>query len=183
MPEQHDRGKEPVRGHHGKFDRDPDTAELEAEAVRLRARGLSYRKIAAAQGVAVSTVYDRVQNVLKATIAEPAEELRTLELQRLDEELERLADLEETVKKVLGAKHLTVQHGQVVTLNGEPLPDDAAKLAAIDRLLRIDEQRRRNGEARRKLLGLDAAAKVEQQVDLSGGLRYEIVGVDPAELT
>jgi hypothetical protein len=171
------------RGHHGKYDRSPDTAVKQAEAMELRGLGHSYQAIATEMGITKSYAHELVTGGLAATIAEPAEQLRTLELQRLDDELLRLAGLEATVHKVLEKKHLVVSHGQIVRKDGEPLEDDAPALAAIDRLLRIDEQRRRNGVERRKLLGLDAAQKVEQQVDLSGGLRYEIVGVDPAELT
>ncbi len=180
---EHDDQTQQPRGRHGKFDRDPESAKLQAKATRLRSRGYSYRRIASALDISVSSAYNAVQRTLLATIAEPAAELRTLELQRLDDELERLADLEKKVKKVLDAKHLTVQNGQVVTLGGEPVPDDAPVLAAADRLIRIEDARRKNGAERRKLLGLDAPQKVEQQVDLSGSLRYEVVGVDPVDLT
>ncbi len=180
---EHDDETVQPRGRHGKFDRDPETVAKEAEATRLRSRGYSYRRIATEMNTCVSHAYQLVQNALKETLEEPAAELRALELRRLDGELERLADLEEQVKAVLGAQHVTVQQGQVVMLDGQPIPDDAAKLAAVDRLLKIEDARRKNSAERRKLLGLDAAQKLEQQVEVSGALRYEVVGVDPADLT
>jgi len=80
---------------------------------------------------------------------------------------------------VLERNHFTVtQGGQVVYHGGEALVDDAPVLAAIDRLLKIDEQRRRVDERRSKLLGLDMPTKVEH----SGGVTYEIIGVNPQDL-
>jgi hypothetical protein len=51
------------------------------------------------------------------------------------------------------------------------LEDDAPVLAAVDRLLRIQERRA-------KLLGLDAPVRA----DVGGKLSYEIVGVDLGQL-
>lgn len=64
------------------------TAKLEAECLRLRLDGLSHRAIAAQLGIAPSTAYKRVAHALSevnARSAEQAEDLRTIELLRLDE--------------------------------------------------------------------------------------------------
>jgi hypothetical protein len=169
-----ERGRNPA----GKFTQDPETARRNAEACELRAKGWSYRKLAAHFDVDYKTIYDAVQDTLREITREPAEELRTLMLERLDAELVRLNGLEEAARQVLERHHVTVSNGQIVFLGGEPLIDDAPVLAAIDRLLKIDEQRRKNDESRRKLLGLDQPAKVEH----SGGVRYELIGVDPQDL-
>ena len=64
------------------------TAQLEEECVRLRLAGLTHRQIAAELGVAPSSAYKRVRHALDEVnkhVSEDAEELRTLELLRLDE--------------------------------------------------------------------------------------------------
>lgn len=54
------------------------------EAVELRLGGYSYERIAEAQGVSKSTAHRRVQAAMAATLQEPADELRRMELERLD---------------------------------------------------------------------------------------------------
>lgn len=162
------RQTDPPRDGDGKWVRSIETAERDAEAARLRARGMSYRQIGAELGMHHSSVADAVQRALRDTVAEPAEDVRRLELDRLDH-------MYQQVLAVLERKHITVSNGKVIQVpdpeTGEiaPLEDDAPVLQAVDRLLRISE-------SRRKLLGLDIPVK--QQVEVDGGVRYEIVGVD-----
>lgn len=63
---------------------DAQQQALDAEAARLRTLGYSYREIAAAEGVKVSTAYRRVT---RALMAEPTDagRLRALETRRLDD--------------------------------------------------------------------------------------------------
>lgn len=155
-----------IHGGNGQFVKSADTAERDAEACRLRTRGLSYREIAAALGYdGEGSAYNAVKRSLNATLAEPAEEVRKTELQRLD-------DLYRAALAVLERMHVTVSNGRVVqhrvagtgTWDAEAgrwvdaewvdLADDAPVLAAIDRLLKIQERRAR-------LLGLDAPVKHE----------------------
>ena len=58
---------------------------------------------------------------------------------------------------VLQRNHVVVSQGRVVELDGVPIPDDAPVLAAIDRLLKIQERRA-------KLLGLDAPTQSRVEV-------------------
>jgi hypothetical protein len=148
----------------GGFTRTPETAQRDADAARLRGRGWSYRRIAAELGIDVHTAHDAVQRALKAIVEEPAQEVRQLELERLDA-------MYDAVMKVLETKHFTVSQGRLIKIDEEPLEDDAPVLAAVDRLLKIQARRA-------ALLGLDAPTKVEQ----GGKLTYEIVGVDLGEL-
>ncbi len=150
------------------FVRDPKTAHRNAEACELRAQGWTYRRIAAHFGIDVHTAHDAVQNGLRDIIKEPAEAVRQFELDRLDAELVRLTDLEDAAREVLQRHHVTVSNGQVVRLDGDPIIDDAPVLQAIDRLLKIEEQRRKNGESRRKLLGLDAPSRVSVEAEQLG---------------
>lgn len=138
----------PTRDGNGRYDRDPETARRDAEACRLRAQSLTYREIAAKLGVDVHTAYDAVQRGLRDTLQEPADAVRQLELERLDE-------LAQKAREVLLGTHYVVSQGKVVRLarGGAPLEDDAPKLQAIDRLLKIQERRAR-------LLGLDSPQRV-----------------------
>ncbi|WP_433434953.1 hypothetical protein [Nonomuraea sp. CA-141351] len=96
----------------------------------------------------VHTAYEAVQRGLRNTLQEPADEVRRLELERLDE-------LAQKAREVMRATHYLVSQGRVVRLTrgGMPLEDDGPVLQAIDRLLRIQERRAR-------LLGLDCPQRV-----------------------
>jgi len=124
---------------------------LNAEAAQLKVEGKSYREIAAQMGCDVHTAHDRVQKAIAAVPVEAVEELRVVELARLDEMLiEALRQLR--------MDHVMVSHGKVVP----GVVDEGAKMAALDRLLRISESRRR-------LLGLDLPVKVSHEVTVYDG--------------
>jgi hypothetical protein len=136
------------RGPGGQFIRTPEQAELDAEACRLRARSLSYTAIAKQLGFHDGVAARRaVERAMAQIVAEPAAELLQLELMKLDE-------WEQAARAVLERRHVTVSHGQLVYHDGEPLLDDGPVLAAVDRLLKVQERRA-------KLLGLDAPKRVE----------------------
>lgn len=145
----------PARGHRkssrstdGRFVKSVETAKRDAEAAQLRADGKTYDQIAAELGFSDRSLARRsVERALAAIVQEPADELRRLELLRLD------AMWVEAVK-VMTTEHITVSQGRVVERDGVPIKDDAPTLAAIDRLLKIMERRA-------KLVGLDSATKVE----------------------
>ncbi|WP_098892259.1 hypothetical protein [Streptomyces sp. or3] len=155
-----DASKQRPRGGDGQFVRSLTTAERDARAAELRSKGWTYRRIAAELGWKQGAdAYNAVQRVLKETVREAGEEVRALELERLDGELARLADVEREVWAVLKRKHVTVSNGQVIRVDGEPLLDDAPVLQAADRLVKIEDARLKNSERRAKLLGLDAPTK------------------------
>lgn len=146
--------------------RSQTTAQLEAEACRLRSVGISYPIIAQRLGYAdESGARKAVERGLAAIVAEPAEEVRTQTLARMDARYARAVE-------ILEREHVVVSHGKVVrNEDGEPLRDSGPELAALAVMERVDVERR-------KLLGLDA----ETKVNLSGGVTYEIVGIDPEAL-
>jgi hypothetical protein len=109
------------------------TKERHAEWIEQRRKGWTYRQIADHHGVSVSSVHEAIAKYLHETVAEPAAELRKLEIERLDGLL-----------KEVNARIDSPFTGE----NG----DD--KLKAIDTALSI-------GAQRAKLLGLNAAVKVQ----------------------
>lgn len=125
--------------------------ENDARAVDLRRQNLTYRQIAEQLGYSsTSRAYEAVQRGLRDAIQEPADDLRRLELERLDE-------MARAAWKVLYDRHLAISAGGKVVRHpdtGAPLVDDGPTLAAIDRLLKIQERRT-------KLLGLDAPQRLE----------------------
>jgi hypothetical protein len=129
-------------------------AERRVRALDYRKAGQSYRAIGDVLGVSMKTAHQDVHQALAELAAlelSSAGELRALELARLD-------DLAIAAARILQASHPLVSGGKVLsgfTNDGTAigLTDDGPKLAAIDRLVRISE-------SRRKLLGLDAPAKV-----------------------
>jgi hypothetical protein len=59
-------------------------AEKRAEAVRLRIAGETFRRIADTLGVTTGRAHQLVDEAMRETVQEPAEDLRQLELARLD---------------------------------------------------------------------------------------------------
>jgi hypothetical protein len=141
------------------------TAERRAKLVKMRIAGHSFDECAQALGYSSRDHATKdFCRILEHNIAQQRTSLevyRELEVLRLDDEIKRLEDLYAQVKEVLARDHVTVSVGRVVELNGEPIPDESPFLQAVDRLLRIEDARRRNAERRAKLLGLDAAQRVE----------------------
>lgn len=131
----------------GRFTRTLTTAEREAEAARLRSLGWTYQRIADNLGWSnKGDAHHAVSKVLRETVQEAGNDLRALELTRLDA-------LTAAANEVLEREHITVSNGRIVSRDdGTPILDDAPVLQAIDRLLKIQERRSR-------LLGLDAPVK------------------------
>lgn len=137
--------------------------ERDAQAVEYRRRGMTYRQIAVAMGVkSQKTAYEAVQRGLSDAIQEPADEVRQLELERLDE-------YQRHALKVLATQHFHVSQGVVVVHpdTDQPVPDDSPVLAALDRLLKISERRA-------KLLGLDAPVRSKVEVITEDAVDAEI---------
>ncbi len=133
----------------------------DAQAAHLRAQGLSYRQIAQQVGCDVHTAHDRVARAIAAVPVENVNELREVERARLDEMLM-------VAWREMHRDHVVVQFGKVVRgEDGRPLIDSGAKMAALDRLLRISRERR-------MLMGLDAPARSVIEVITEDTLDAEI---------
>jgi hypothetical protein len=111
-----------------------------------------------------TTARDLLREEMARRVDPKIDAYRSLHLERLEAELLRLDDLEQHARQVLTRHHITVNNGRVISVDGEPLLDDGPVLQAIDRLIKIEDARRRNNESQRKLLGLDAPTKVDAQV-------------------
>lgn len=154
--------RQSARRKDGRYVRTLATAEGDRDAAHLRGKGYTYQQIADELGLSgKGKAYEMVQRALRDVVKEAGEEALTIELVRLDGELVRLNNLEQAALEVMRRHHVTVSNGHVITLNDEPLADDGPVLAAIDRLVKIEDARRRNGERRAKLLGLDSPKRVE----------------------
>ena len=142
-----------------------------ARALDLRVAGLSLAQIGRELGVDESTACRYVKDAL-ADLAKRndgnAETLRALELERLDK-------LQRTAERILAKNHVVVS-GKTIMYDGDTkLVDDGPVLAAIDRLVRI-------AESRRKLMGIDAPAKIEQSGEVRVVVTYEDEDADdPAQ--
>jgi hypothetical protein len=151
-----------------------EQAEKAAIVFQLKLGGHSFRAIeaitAAPDGptrgdrIPWTTARDLLREELARRVDPKIDQYRALHLERLEGELVRLGELEERAKQVLGRHHITINNGRVIAVDGEPLQDDGPVLAAIDRLIKIEDARRKNNAEQRKLLGLDAPTKVEATV-------------------
>ena len=110
------------------------TARRDSEALALKARGWTYDRIAGEMGYSDrSDARKAVERSMANSVRETTEAAKTL----------LIADLEaakQAVWAVLEANHLVISEGRVVTLDGDPLPDDEPVLKAVDRLVKIDQE-------------------------------------------
>lgn len=149
------------RGQHGRFDRDPSTAEVDAEACRLRVAGLTYRAIAEQLGISTSHAHQAVQRAYRAVVREAAEDALTLELERLDH-------LQAEATELLAGSYIKVVGSGEYTRD---LEDVGPKLAAIEVLRKVSE-------SRRKLLGLDQPVRV----NVAGSVEFTVQGIPDADM-
>lgn len=129
----------------------------DAEAARLKAMGWSLQRIADYLHLYEDNDPrnpgdpERAGAAIKRAMARAvrfaADETRALELQSYDE-------LEAECWRMLQNKHVMIQNGKVIFLDGSPVDDDRFVLETIDRILKIKERRAR-------LLGLDAPTRAE----------------------
>lgn len=156
-----------TRNGNGRYIPSPDSATRAARAMELRSKGWTLQKIADELGYSHRSNVAQIINENIARITrEPAAAVLHFELERLDAELGRLDNLEAAARKVLEARHIMVNNGRVILHpdTEQPMEDDAPVLQAIDRLIKIEDARRRNGERRAKLTGIEAAIKVDTTV-------------------
>lgn len=138
------------------------------ELLRLRRQGVRYddERVEALGYSSPSAARKDITRALEVHRDDERAEVgiyRQQENERLDDELRRLEILEAAARTVLTNRHIVVNNGRVILHpdTDEPMEDDAPVLQAIDRLVKIEDARRRNGERRAKLNGLDMPVKTE----------------------
>lgn len=150
-------------------------AENAAIVFDLTLQGLSVRKIDAltqdpngptgGHRISATSVKEMIREEAARRIDPKVDEWRAVQVTRIEAALARLDALEDAAHEVLRREHITVNNGRIIKLDdGVPLPDDGPVLAAIDRLVKIEDARLRNGEALRRILGLDMPVKVDATV-------------------
>ena len=148
---------------HGKLlDSDLERLPKQERALRLRSRGHTYAMIGQLMGTSRAAAHKLVMEALeerRSEVTELAEDVRQQELEHLDE-------IKRSALKILDRQHLLTSGIDVVTYQGQPLFEDKTALYAIDRLIKVSEQRA-------KLLGLNAPVQLD-----GSALKVEIVGVD-----
>jgi hypothetical protein len=109
-------------------------ATKDATALGHRAQGWTYHRIAAEMGYHDrSAARKAVERALGTDVRESNEAAKAI----------LLADLnaaKQAVWAVLETHHLVISDGRVVTLDGEPIPDDEPVLKAVDRLVKINQE-------------------------------------------
>lgn len=141
-----------------------EAAERRVKALQLRTEGKTYRAIGAELGVSEAQAYEDVKRSLKELNeqqAELADEIRRLELERLDA-------LYSAAQDVLVAFHPIISNGK----RFDDLVDDGPKLAAIDRMLKVMDRRA-------KLLGLDAPTQVKNEQSGTSRIVVEYADSNP----
>lgn len=138
------------------------TKRKQVEILRMRREGMSFPQIAKHYGETQGYIHKLYRKALKDIIVEEVDEVRRIEIARLDE-------LYQAAQAVLQQVHPLVSGGAVVRdtvddENGQPILDEnknpitarlqdvGPKLAALDRALKVMERRA-------KLLGLDMPTK------------------------
>jgi orotate phosphoribosyltransferase-like protein len=147
------------------------TANKRKRIVKLRDQGLTYREICDEVGLSLNAVWQHYQAAMRDIPAAEAAAHRENLSKHLNEQLDRIDMAREAAMEVLAARHVMVSQGRVVSIEGEPIIDDAMVLTAIDRLIKLDDQ-----EA--KLLGLYAETKMKTSVTVN----YTVDGVDVGKL-
>ena len=164
------------------------TTEYAAIVFDLRLEGLSYAAIDAltqnpdgptgGHRLSATIAKDLVKEEAARRLDPRVEAWRAIESARLEAGMARLRESDEQLDKlsaatwdVLEREHITVNNGRIIALEGVPLPDYGPVLQAIGRLTNIEntrrgnvEARRRLGESLRKLHGLDAPVRTEVTV-------------------
>lgn len=154
-----------------------ETTERRAKLIELRAKGHTWQACADQLGYSsrshACVDYGRALDQVKAELTLNIEQYRQAQY-------ENLQALRTVACEIMERDHLIVQGGKIVRHDnpddpealGPPILDDGPRLAAIDRIAKIDAQIA-------ALLGLNAPTKVEAE----GKLTVEVVGVDPGALT
>lgn len=147
------------------------SAEIRARIVELRDQDMSFRQIAAEVDLSLSNTWQHYQAAMRNIPAAAVAAHEAVRAARLEEQLRRIDMEREVVMNILADNHIIVSNGKVMYEDGATIGDPAPVLAAVDRLVKLDDQ-----EAR--LLGLNAKTEISH----TGTVKYELAGIDPGAL-
>lgn len=140
----------------------PKSAEIAARGMRvveLKMEGKTFQEIADELGVSIGTVHADFNRSIDKVVEPAVTEYRA-------RQGAELTTMKETVLDVIRRRHVAISDGRIVhDAAGDPIADDGPLLAAVDRLVKIQDR-----EA--KLYGLDARPEVQ----ITGTLAYEVLG-------
>lgn len=143
-------------------DSDASCAQYDLDVWTLKRQGLSFQAVADRLGMSKAAAFRAFERAQHNLPPQGVDGYRA-------EMYARINAAREAVMDVLNARHITINNGVIIREDGTPVLDDAPVLAAVDRLVKLDDQ-----EA--KLRG----AYPKTEVNLSGALRYEVVIQDTA---
>lgn len=140
-----------------------------AEALDLRKKGLGYVQIGEIIGVSGAQAHRDVQDALLEITKEPAQEVRTIELQRSEEQHLRLnGEIGRVLKHLKAATDL------------EGLTD----LKAVDTVRRLIETQNKVAQTRHRLNGFDMGIQIDASMDVQASIDKAfatILGAEPEE--
>lgn len=155
----------------GQFVQTLESADVAADAARLRARGLSYAEIARAQGCSKSSAVDRVKRALAAVPAEAVHELRAVSDERLNMLIAR-------AMSYVIERHPMVSHGRIIP----DVFDPRVNLMAIREVRMLDAELRAvygvNAPARLNVTVSDAVIEEIERLALALNVEAEAVTVN-----
>lgn len=143
----------------------PERRERAAKALTLRKQGMIYSQIGKELGVSEVTAFNDVKKALHEIIREPAESVRQMELERLDESLLRL----------------NTELGAVVKARKD---GDMGTDRSVTAITRITDTQLKIQERRARLLGLEQF-KAEVNLDVTQAIHNAIgtvTGASEADL-
>ena len=119
-----------------------EATERQGAALELRLKGMSYRQIAEQLQIQVGTAHELVNTYLLNAVTEPGEELRTLEVERLDVMLKAIwADVEAgDVKAIDAALKISDRRAKLLGIDA---PTKIEHSGSIDMTASADEARRK----------------------------------------
>lgn len=140
----------------GKFMRTPEQIQADRKAADLRSLGYTYQMIADRMDVSVAAAHRMVDRAIQEIPTEGTEQVRKMELEKLD-------NLERRLLYIINQQsYKTSASGRVIEYEGKPVLDTTPQIQAIGAALKVIDKRA-------KLLGLDAPTKVETEVTVFDG--------------
>jgi hypothetical protein len=136
----------------GRFVRTPEQIAEDRRAADLRSLGYTYQMIADRFDVDVSTAHRMVARAVAEVPTEGAEQVRKIELEKLDNAERYLQSIIQNPPVKVSASGRIVKDDK-----GNPVIDEGARMEAVNGILKAQQ-------ARARLLGLNAPTRIQEEV-------------------